>query len=604
LWDTLTGKRHGPALDYGFGSSIRVGAFSLDGLTVLLGGVAKENFETARMWDVETGKRVGAPLAHKGDVKTLAYSPDGLRIVTGSGDKTAQLWDARSGKPLGGPLVHEDAVTSVAFSPDGVLILTGSKDRTARVWNGISGAPIRVLRHDDGVSQALFSPNGQTIFTASLDKTARLWQTNTGDAIGLPWQHPASVLCAAFSPDGNVVVTGCEDGMGRFWAAETGMEMGPPLFHPNPVTAVAFNPSGKFVATACGDRAARLWDVPAPVAGDARRIALWAQVETGMELDAQGAIHTLDESTLEQRRTQLQELGGSPLLTEGQAQYMADRHLRIAMNAALGGHWLAVSWHLNHTLRLRPEDWKAWLLLGQAQFNLEQLTAAADAYAKAFELGPKESVLAACKLHIEDVSSEELNPLPSGDKYKAITEKQNRAAVWYLSQLVAHDPSNWKLYDQRGSAYASLNQVEQAEEDYHRALALGPEASFFFESQGPTNGQSGWANWHLNRMQWETAANDFAQAVQLGCENLDVLETHALLRLYVSDGAGYRRACKSLLTRSNDGLYAGALGMIGEICAAGPDATDDPWAPIPLLARAALETDFGPPHVTESNNAA
>ena len=109
---------------------------------------------------------------------SAAFSPDGKRIVTASGDKTARIWDADSGKPIGEPLKgHEDAVVSAAFSPDGKRIVTASRDKTARIWDADSGKPIGepLKGHEDAVVSAAFSPDGKRIVTASADKTARIW---------------------------------------------------------------------------------------------------------------------------------------------------------------------------------------------------------------------------------------------------------------------------------------------------------------------------------------------------------------------------------------------------------------------------------------------
>ena len=80
-----------------------------------------------------TGKAV-ATLEKTGPVAAVAFSPDGTRVLTGSGDIMARLWDAASGKVVASLAGHTDSVTAVAFSPDGTRVLTGSQDNTARLW--------------------------------------------------------------------------------------------------------------------------------------------------------------------------------------------------------------------------------------------------------------------------------------------------------------------------------------------------------------------------------------------------------------------------------------------------------------------------------------
>jgi WD40 repeat protein len=114
-------------------------------------------------------------------VLSAAFSPDGKRILTASQDKTARLWDPETGKPIGAPLTgHAGGVLSATFSPDGRRIVTASEDATVRLWDAETHKPIGELRgHSNRVNSAAFSPDGKVIVTASEDRTARVWKIFT-----------------------------------------------------------------------------------------------------------------------------------------------------------------------------------------------------------------------------------------------------------------------------------------------------------------------------------------------------------------------------------------------------------------------------------------
>ena len=87
---------------------------------------------------------------HDNPVTSVAFSPDGKTILTGSDDNTARVWDAASGQELLVLKGHDEWVRSVAFSPDGKTILTGSDDNTARVWDAARGQELLALKGHDG----------------------------------------------------------------------------------------------------------------------------------------------------------------------------------------------------------------------------------------------------------------------------------------------------------------------------------------------------------------------------------------------------------------------------------------------------------------------
>jgi WD40 repeat protein len=84
------------------------------------------------VWNVETGAAVGEPLiGHTHLISSIAFSPDGTQIVSGSWDKTIRVWNVETGAAVGEPLIgHTNLIWSVAFSPDGTQIVSGSSDKT------------------------------------------------------------------------------------------------------------------------------------------------------------------------------------------------------------------------------------------------------------------------------------------------------------------------------------------------------------------------------------------------------------------------------------------------------------------------------------------
>jgi WD40 repeat protein len=109
---------------------------------------------------------------HTDYITSVSYSPNGMRVVTGSVDKTVRIWDVESGAVVGEPLTgHRWGVRSVAYSPDGRHIISGSDNHTIRIWDAKTGAAIRnpLEGHTHWVWSVAYSPDGQHIISGSTD---------------------------------------------------------------------------------------------------------------------------------------------------------------------------------------------------------------------------------------------------------------------------------------------------------------------------------------------------------------------------------------------------------------------------------------------------
>jgi WD40 repeat protein/CHAT domain-containing protein len=241
----------------GHTASVRSAAFSPDGLLVV---TASED-DTARVWNAANGQPKVILSGHTGIVFTAMFSSDGQRIVTASYDSTARVWNAVNGQLLATLKGHGGPVYTAVFSTDGQHIITSGFDATTRIWNAANGRLLATLSgQSDRVFTSMFSPDSQRIVTASGDTTAQVWNAANGKLVATLTDHAGShVSAAAFSPDGQRIITASDTA--RVWDSASGKLLAT-LDSGAPVWSALFSPDSQRIITTGYDSTARLWNAP------------------------------------------------------------------------------------------------------------------------------------------------------------------------------------------------------------------------------------------------------------------------------------------------------------------------------------------------------
>ena len=235
--------------------------------------------QASRLLDAENIPLSSALTVGTGGVGSVAFSPHGHTLASGTNDGTVRLWnvaDPVHPEPLAKPLAVGSAVYSVAFSPDGRTLASGNYAGTIRLWNVADPRhpqviPQTLIAGTGAVYSVAFSPDGRTLASGNIDGTVRLWDI-ANPAHPLPLAPPligrGPVLSVAFSPDGRTLASGSDGGAVQLWDVADPAHprpLGRPLTVGSAVYSVAFSPDGRTLASGSDGGAVQLWDVADPV---------------------------------------------------------------------------------------------------------------------------------------------------------------------------------------------------------------------------------------------------------------------------------------------------------------------------------------------------
>jgi len=234
-------------------------AYSPDGRYLASGSIDK----TIKIWEVATGKELRTLTGHSGGVFLVAYSPDGRYLASGSSDKTIKIWEVATGKELHTLTVYSYLYgADVVYSPDGRYLASRSDDKTIKIWEVATGKELRTLTgHSGPVLSVVYSPDGRYLASGGglRDNTIKIWQVATGKVLRTLTGHSDWVLSVVYSPDGRYLASGSRQTI-KIWQVATGKVLRTLTGHSDWVWSVVYSPDGRYLASG-SYQTIKIWEV-------------------------------------------------------------------------------------------------------------------------------------------------------------------------------------------------------------------------------------------------------------------------------------------------------------------------------------------------------
>ncbi|KAG1739339.1 WD40-repeat-containing domain protein [Suillus lakei] len=262
LWDLESGAQIGDDWrDEGGSVGLKTIALSPKGDTIASGSIDG----TVRLWDVEMRKVVRKWTGHAGAVKSVCWSPDGERVVSGASDETVKVWNVKSATPVLGLKTTKtgQSVHTVSYSPKATKIATAGFN--IKIWDAKSGKLLSTVGHaaNQVVCSLVWTSDEKKLISGYSGGSIRIFDTATWWQIALLDGHQGAVYSITLSRNDRLLVSTSGDQKARLWNLDTKFLVGPPLQHEHIVTSAAFSADGELLSTGCADENAYVWNIHA-----------------------------------------------------------------------------------------------------------------------------------------------------------------------------------------------------------------------------------------------------------------------------------------------------------------------------------------------------
>jgi WD40 repeat protein/nucleoside phosphorylase len=213
-------------------------------------------------WTVKGPRNSTLLIGQREDSPTsMAWSPDGKRLVTCGAPGLGRVWDPTSGSPPTSLEGHVDKVSRNSWSPDGGRIASFSDGGTVRVWDSRSGACVATLDGFAGRVTALtWSPGGTHLSTSSDDGTGQVWDMTTRSSVSTGFAPSDVEVDTSWSPDGSGLLTSNRSGSAVVWNAARPASVVTLSGFVGPMSRGAWSPDGERLAVFGDYGEADIWD--------------------------------------------------------------------------------------------------------------------------------------------------------------------------------------------------------------------------------------------------------------------------------------------------------------------------------------------------------